>query len=345
MQANNPAFPQNSYSAVSAIKSDPSLVGARFVLGVDGGGTKTLAAIMDERGQMVGSGQSGPSNYDDVGVDRARENIALAVEQARAQAMLQGALLPDRFSAVFLGMAGVVSETDRAVIRAIAGDLRLAAPDRTGVDHDIRIALAGGLSGRPGIVLITGTGSSCYGRNAQGQHWQAGGWGHLIADEGSGYWLGIQAIRLAMMIFDGRASPAPRGKPSRLVEVVKDYLGLADMQDMMHRLYITGLSRAEIAGLAPRVLEAARSGDPYAGRLIRQGAREVAQYVQAAARHLAFHEGPCEVALSGGLTQAGPVFLQPLEEAIHGRLPHSKILLAEQSPVKGACLLALQIAE
>jgi N-acetylglucosamine kinase-like BadF-type ATPase len=306
-----------------------------FALGIDGGGTKTNAVIMDGAGSVAGSGQSGPSNYDDVGVDRARLNIAQAVEQAREQASGRGISLPGTFSAAFLGMAGVVSDTDRAVIHAIASDLRLAEPEHTGVDHDIRIALAGGLSGRAGIVLITGTGSSCYGRNPQGQHWQAGGWGHLIADEGSGYWFGIQAIRTAMMAYDGRIAPTP------LMDQVKNELGLSAMNEIMHHLYVTGMLRAEIARLAPMVLTAARQDDPAARSLIDTGTRELAQCVLAVARRLGFDSRLCEVALAGGLTQSGPVFLHPLESAIRTCLPQSRVILAEKPPVMGACLLAL----
>src|SRR6478736_4461694 len=120
-----------------------------YALGIDGGGTKTQAAIVDEMGRVRGIGVGGPSNYDDVGADRARENIAMAIAEAQRKAVI----VPGPFEGVFLGLAGVVSEADRAFVRSIAADLRLAPPDRAGVDHDCRIALAGGLGGRPGIVL------------------------------------------------------------------------------------------------------------------------------------------------------------------------------------------------
>jgi N-acetylglucosamine kinase-like BadF-type ATPase len=103
---------------------------------------------------------------------------------------------------VFFGMAGVVSTADQAIVHDIARSLGLGGAVQ--VDHDIRIALAGGLSGRPGIALIAGTGSSCFGINAAGERWQAGGWGHLISDEGSSYWFGWNAIRLAAGACDGR---------------------------------------------------------------------------------------------------------------------------------------------
>ncbi|MGH2544233.1 MAG: N-acetylglucosamine kinase, partial [Ardenticatenaceae bacterium] len=128
----------------------------RYVLGVDGGGTKTRVAIVDESGQLHSTGLAGPSNIDDVGFETTRANIAQAVNTACHMADLQAI----SFSACFFGMAGVVSSQDRNLIHRMAQDLQLAPPEQVEVDHDCRIALAGGLSGRPGIVLIAGTGSS-----------------------------------------------------------------------------------------------------------------------------------------------------------------------------------------
>jgi len=143
-----------------------------YVLGIDGGGTKTAAVIVDEGGRLHGVGLAGPSNYDDVGVEAARAEIERAVAAARRMA----GRATRRFDAAFLGIAGVVSPKDHAIVRAMAGVLDLAPPERVGADHDCRIALAGGLTGRPGIVQIAGTGSSTFGMNAADVGWRAGGW-------------------------------------------------------------------------------------------------------------------------------------------------------------------------
>jgi N-acetylglucosamine kinase len=306
-----------------------------YVLGVDGGGTKTHVAIVDSSGQICGIGQAGPSNYDDVGVKVAQANIGQAVAAARQMAGLKSG----PFAAVFLGMAGVVSPQDRAAILGIARNLNLAAPNAIGIDHDCRIALAGGLSGRPGIVQIAGTGSSCYGRNSAGEDWRAGGWGHLISDEGSGYWFGLQAMRMAVGAFDGRV------EPTSLTEQVQRRLDLDHMNDIMHHLYVVGMTRAEIAALAPLVIEAAQAGDLVSLRLIQEGTQDLADCILAVARRLGLAHGPSELALVGGLFQAGDIFVQPLKEAVWERLPGCKISLAELPPVLGACLLALQTTE
>jgi glucosamine kinase len=233
----------------------------RLVIGIDGGGTNTRAALAAETGEVLGIGLAGPSNYDDVGVAIARRNIGAAVRQAWQQAGRKRRPA----DAAFLGMAGVVSDDDRATIRQIAEQLRLAPPDRIGVDHDIRIALAGGLAGQPGIALIVGTGSSCYGRTADGRSWRAGGWGHLLDDFASGYYLGLQAMVAAVRAADGR-SPQ-----TRLLPLVMESLGLRDINELMRRLYYEGMSRAAIAALGPSL---ARHRSPRRHSRTWQGARQ-----------------------------------------------------------------------
>lgn len=303
-----------------------------LVVGIDGGGTRTRAAVVNESGQVLGLGMAGPSNYDDVGIATARDHIGQAVRQA-----WQEAGLPPRPSdAVFLGMAGVVSEADRATIRQIALELGLAPAAQIHVDHDIRIALAGGLAGQPGIALIVGTGSSCYGRQADGRSWRAGGWGHLLDDLGSGYYLGLQAMIAAVRAADGR------GPGTVLFPAVMGALKLGDIQDLMRRLYHQGLTRAEIAAMAPLVLRAAADGDVIARQIIERGADELALMVETVARQLDFLPGPVSVTVTGGLARSGPVYWGPLCAAIQRRIPASQVVEPILPPVLGAALLALE---
>ena len=303
-----------------------------YVLGVDGGGTKTAAVILDLRGQVVGYGEGGPSTYGVVAEEVTRDSIAAAVKSASA-APPAGA-----FRAAFLGLGNVVSDLDRSAVREIAAGLGLAPREHIGVDHDCRVALAGGLSGRSGIVLIAGTGTSCFGLNDSGEGWRSGGWGPLIDDEGSSYWLGIQAMRAAVLDYDGR------GQPTLLTGAVAGALKLRDMNELMNRLYAAGMTRTEIAALAPLVFAAAGQGDETAGDLIRTGCAAMADCVLAVARRLGLDQGTTELAVVGGLTNAGAAFFGPLEQAVNARLPGCQVLPAELPPAFGAALLALQSA-
>lgn len=303
-----------------------------FVVGIDGGGTKTAAMIMDSSGRVCGSGEGGPSTFGVVPAQITRASIQAAVAAARQMAGLP----PEPFAAAFLGLGNVVSEKDRAAVRAIAITLDLAAPAHIGVDHDCRVALAGGLAGRPGIVQIAGTGTSTFGMNAAGETWRAGGWGPLIDDEGSSYWLGIQAMRAAALAQDGR------GPATHLTVLVAERLQLGEINDLMNRLYAAEMSRTEIAALAPLVYQAAEQTDAVALRLIQQGCAAMADCVLTVARKLGMQGAASELAITGGMTKAREGLFIPLEQAVRARLPHCKVVHAEQPPVYGAALLALQ---
>lgn len=309
-------------------------------LGIDGGGTNTRAVLVTGRGEVLGIGRGGPTNVNAVGVEAAQVNLGLAVANAQTAAGLdassQTSTSRPRFDSAFLGIAGVVSDHDHVLTRDMARALALAPEECIGIDHDCRIALAGGLSGRPGAVLIVGTGSACFGINAQGDTWRAGGWGHLISDEGSGYWLGIQALRVAVSVYDGRM-PA-----SSLTERVMARVEIEDMNDLMPHLYVPGLSKAEIAAFAPLVLDAARDGDPAATALLDEGARELAECVGAVARQLDL--GAVELVTVGGLIQGSDLLQARLRAALDARLPGCHIVEPDLPPVLGAALLSLQQA-
>jgi N-acetylglucosamine kinase-like BadF-type ATPase len=304
----------------------------RLVIGIDGGGTNTRAALAAETGEVLGIGLAGPSNYDDVGVAIAQRNIGAAVRRAWQQAGRKRRPA----DAAFLGMAGVVSDDDRATIRQIAEQLRLAPPDRIGVDHDIRIALAGGLAGQPGIALIVGTGSSCYGRTADGRFWRAGGWGHLLDDFASGYYLGLQAMVAAVRAADGR------GPQTRLLPLVMESLGLRDINELMRRLYYEGMSRAAIAALGPKVLDIAAQGDRVAKAILQRGIEELFLMVKTVAKQLNFLPGSFRLTYTGGIAQS-PIFQRHFRAALRRCLPTCQLVPPILPPVLGAALLALEL--
>ena len=299
-----------------------------YFLGVDGGGTKTLAAICDADGHVLGSGLGGPSNIDDVGLEVATANIAQAVRAARAVAGLE----PQPFAGAFLGLAGVVSERDRALVHGIAQRLELAK--LTGVNHDCHIALAGGLSGRSGAVLIVGTGSSCYGVGGSGQSWRSGGWGSLISDEGSGYFLGRDGLIAAVRSLDGR------GPTSSLARALLKRLGVTQPDDLLHRLYVTGLTRTEIAALAPITLGCAADGDEAALEIVERGCDLLAECVAAVAKHLRLER--FELVVVGGLYSESLLVQNMLQGTLLQSIPQCRIVSPELPPVLGACLLALE---
>lgn len=300
----------------------------KYFLGVDGGGTRTRAVVIDDTGRVGGRGESGPGNLHHTPESTVLHHLAEAITAA-----LRGAgASPEGVVSAFLGMAGVTSDPTVRAFERLARAAGLGEA-RIQVDHDIRIALAGGLAGRPGIALIVGTGSSCYGRTDDGRHWQTGGWGSLVADEGSGYDLGRRAMMTAVRMADGRESS------TALREEVFRWLGVSGVREILARLYERGLERDEIATFAPRVVELATGGDPGAWRLLESGAAELGAMVAANHRHLPTRSAP-EVVVTGGLGVAPTIYRELIRKAIVARLPEAQLMEPEFEPAVGAALLA-----
>lgn len=267
----------------------------------------------------MGTGQG--SNYQSVGIERAR----MAIDEAVADAFEASGLARSTCDAAFLGMAGVVTESDRNTIVDMVAGLGLAR--RIEVDHDIRIALAGGLAGHEGIALIAGTGSSCYGRRVDGQDHRAGGWGGLLDDVGGGYWLGLQGLRAIVRAHDGR------GRSTTLHDALLQALDVAEINDLLRRTGIDGLSKGEIAALAPLILQHAHSGDAIAIDVVDQGAAELSAMIAAVKRTLWGESSWPSVVGVGGLLQNARyrTMIDPVPQ---------RPLLA---PVVGAALLAFAV--
>ncbi len=306
----------------------------RYAIGIDGGGTQTRAVLADETGRALGSGTSGSGNYHNIGAEAVKDNL----EECLRQAWDEAGVTRRPADAAFLSLGSVVSHEDREVIRSIVSELNMAPDETVGVDHDLRAALAGGLAGLPGIALIVGTGSSCYGRTDKGQSWRAGGWGPVLDDHGSGYDLGRQAMVAAVRDYDRR------GKRTVLRQRVLDELGLEDIQKIMFKVDGEGLARKDVAAMAHLVTTAAAEGDEVAQSIIRQGATQLAKMVATVQEALfSEHDGSVLVAVAGGLTQAGNVIMAPLVDAVSQQAPSCRIVEPDLSTELGSVLLAIEV--
>jgi len=307
----------------------------QIVIGVDGGGTCTRVALATSDGRLIGMGASGAGNYHDVGAAQIRSNL----EEALSLAWQDTEMPRLQASAAFLGLGSIVSEEDREVIRRVARDLSLAPASKVGVHHDLSVAIAGGLLGQPGIVLIAGTGSSCYGQDGDGRTWQAGGWGPTVDDLGSGHWLGLQAMIAAVREYDRRQ------KPTILSARVLEALHIDVLPQIMRRVEIEGITRNEIALLAPLVTEAAGSGDEVAQMILAEGVQELALLVATVCRELNLVEflETVPVAVTGGMTKAGPVFFDALRSAVRQNCSACELVQPKCQPVFGALLKAIEL--
>ena len=306
-----------------------------YAVGIDGGGTNTRAILVGEAGQVLGLGYAGPSNYNDVGFETAKSNIKKATNAALNKAGLNQA---DIELSLFLGLAGVVSEKDRTTIHRMIKEIGVLTPQSTYVDHDVRIALAGALNMEEGICLIAGTGSSCYGRRKDGKSWRAGGWGALLDDAGGAYQIGLSALKAATQEFDGR------GPATTITPKIMSALGIVNPDEIMHRVYVEGLCKREIAAFAPLVTKDAEAGDPVAYQILQEGALALAQMAQAVRERLNF-QANIQIAVAGSVYKYSCLYRKTLTQAIKSKIPEAQITEPKLPPLLGAALLAFDTAD
>jgi N-acetylglucosamine kinase-like BadF-type ATPase len=265
----------------------------KLFLGVDGGQSGTTAVIGDETGRIVGTGEAGPCNHAAAAEGRAKLDRAIrgSVGQACQEAGID--LGSVSFEAACFGLSG--GPEDRLEILGAI----VRSPRPLLVTTDAVVALAGATPEGQGIIVIAGTGSISYGRNAAGRSARAGGWGYVFGDEGGAFDIGRQALRAALRMEEGW------GPPTRLREVLIAATGSRDANDMLHRFYGPEWPRSRVATLAPLVDEAAGNGDAVALGIMNNAAQELAMLAASVRGQLWRAEDPVEVAYIGGVFQSG----------------------------------------
>ncbi len=304
-----------------------------YYLGIDGGGTRTRAVLVDARGRVLGEGEAGPSNYHNVGAQAASRALRAAAEAAWAGAGRPFAPA----SAAFLGCAGIKATVDIVRLTALAETAGLAPAGLITVANDLHNALAGGLAGQPGIALIAGTGTNCLGRDASGATFMCGGWGWVIDDEGGAVGLALAALRIAARSSDGRA-PATALLPATLA-----YFGLSEANELLARLYAPPIPLEQLAPFAEVVTRLAAEGDAAAATVLDRGAAALAALVAGATAKLAFPEGPA-VVLLGGCGRSDVAYRRRIEAAIRAAVPRAVITEPVYAPHHGAALNVLRLA-
>jgi glucosamine kinase len=296
------------------------------LLGIDGGATKTLAAVLDVEHGALHVGQGGPSNQDAVGVQAAGRGLFEAADAALAAAGIGDAQL----DAAVLAVAGTDTDAVEAYVRAERSQEWVVVGDVVG-------AWATATGARPGVGAISGTGSNVFGVGPDGRAWRAGGWGHLLGDEGSGYWLGVQSIKAALR--DRERS----GPETPLSEAAVEFFGASSVEALATQVYSVPLTKDRIAAFARETAALAEQGDPVARELYERGAGELAQQVAAVIRQTGL-QGAFPVGLIGSAWKAGAVFVDPLTRALHATAPEAQVTVVEMNPVGGSLLLAARVA-
>lgn len=304
----------------------------RFVIGIDGGGTKTSLKLADIDGNLLASCTGGPSNInsiDKVDVEKAlKELITGALEE------INGTL--GECEAICIGTAGAGRADDAKIIEDIIRGIGF--PGRVEVTNDARTALYGGIGSEEGIITICGTGSICYGRNSAGDICRAGGWGHMIGDEGSGYDIGIKALNCIMRSYDGREPY------TALTPAVLEVLNMRSPEELIAYVYRNGTGKKEIAAVAEIVDKVCDAGDAAAVRIQKNAAYELYLCAGTVIEKLGFCSKPANMAIGGSVITKSGFIKNEFCSIINKIYPLIKISDMKNDASWGAVLIALDRA-
>lgn len=293
-----------------------------IVMGIDGGGSTIRVAVTDHDLTVLGESRGETVNPSIIGHDSAAQRIREAMQAA----LYNAGVTADQIDGVGIGVAGAAAQHSATWLCEVVSSVLPSA--FVVPSSDLEIALVGARGERRGILILAGTGSAAYGVNDSGESALVGGWGYLLGDEGSGYWIGKEALRLIASADDGIA------EKTALSTVVLSALGLQRPRDLTGWLYQKPRNQ-EIAALAPTILKIAGEGDPVANKLITKAADALAALSRAAAKKLQI-ENP-DYALAGGLLETPNLLTKLLCE----NLSIPEIPPRLHPPVIGAALLAL----
>ncbi|MAS38359.1 MAG: hypothetical protein CL610_30460 [Anaerolineaceae bacterium] len=295
-----------------------------YLMGIDGGGS-TVRVMIITPDLTVRAEYIGPAvNPSAIGRDEAARRI----QDAMRENIRQGGLAPEQIAGVGVGVAGASNRYAWAVdwlrttVHAVTPNANIVP------SSDFEIALVGAHGQRLGILLLAGTGSLAYGVNGAGDSALVGGWGYLLGDEGSGYWLGMRALQVAARMADGR------GPDTALYAAVMTALKLDDPLELIPWLYQQPARVQDVARLAPLVLDSATQGDKVARSLVDTAAMELTLAVRTIRHRLDLHGH--QPMFAGSLLSTA----NPLSEQVCQLLDMPSLPTPRYTPVMGGALLA-----
>jgi len=300
----------------------------KYLIGLDGGGTKTKCVITDFNLNPLYTCQGGPSNFLLIGTQTVSETILSLILESTSYLKIS----LNQIVSILIGTTGAGRPSDAQKLR----DDFLHYAESKGyffnsfnVDSDARIALEGAFSGGPGSLLIAGTGSVIFGKDKNNQIHRVGGFGKLIGDEGSGSTLGRRGLNQIAKEFDGR------GNKTILTEILKRDFGISDSSKLITEVYRNNF---DVALFAPKVIEAAQNGDGVAKKILEEESNELFLHVKSIYNMIG--DETLKLCLIGGTIAMENFYSKMFRTKIEQYLSNIKIVSAENPPEIGAALMA-----
>lgn len=300
----------------------------KYLIGLDGGGTKTKCVLTDFNFNSLYECQGGPSNFLLIGTQIISETILSLILESITYLKIS----PDDIASILIGTTGAGRQSDAEKLK---NDFIQYAQSKGysfksfNVDSDARIALEGAFSGGPGSLLIAGTGSMIIGKDKNNNIHRVGGYGRLIGDEGSGNTLGRKGLNQIAKELDGR------GDKTLLTEILKRDFGIADTSQLITEVYRNNF---DIASFAPKVIEAAQNGDRIANKILEEESDELLLHIKSIFNMIG--EETLKLCLIGGTIATDNLYSAMFKKKLELHLSNVEIKSAENPPEIGAAFMA-----
>ena len=303
----------------------------KYLIGIDGGGTKTDCAVADLSGKIIQQSTGKPSNFLVIGVEEAIENIFALIEENLFA--LEGDFADVK--QIVIGVAGAGRDEDSALLEKGFKDYA----DQEGIHFkgvkvlsDAHIALEGAFPASAGCILIAGTGSILFGKDESGTIHRVGGFGRLIGDEGSGYSIGRKALNAVSKASDGR------GEETLISELLNAKMNSGLSGSIINKVY---KEKLDVASVARIVIKAAEEGDPIAEDILAEEADELVLHIRSLLNKI--NSNNLNVAFSGSLIDNKNYYSDLLKRKIKSTLPNIKVIQPAFPPLGGAILFAKRL--
>ncbi len=305
----------------------------KYLIGIDGGGTKTDCAVADLSGKIIHQTSGKPSNYLVIGVEEAVANIFSLIEENLFQ--LEGDF--SDIKQIVIGTAGAGRNEDAQLLEKSFkdyADQQRVHFKTVKVVSDAHITLEGAFPNSSGCILIAGTGSILFGKDEKGNIHRVGGFGRLIGDEGSGYSIGRKALNAVSKESDDR------GEKTLITQILNDKMNINFSDSLINKVY---KEKLDIASLAKIVIEAADEGDEIAENILDEEADELILHIKSIINKIS--AGRVSLSFSGSLIDNKNFYSELIRRKIKTNLPNVDIVKPFSSPLNGAILLAKQIVD
>jgi N-acetylglucosamine kinase-like BadF-type ATPase len=296
-------------------------------IGIDGGGTHSFAVAVNSNGRLLANAEAGSLNFFGAGLPTARRHLKWLSESLERQ-------LPPktRIDSIVVGCAALFSDATKTEKKNLCG--RILPLERTRVVSDCQTACFGATLGRPGVVIIAGTGSIVVAQSEAGRHERVGGWGHILGDAGSAYWMAVEGVKAAI------AAEARLGPKTDLGRWVRQWFKVKKLTEIVPIIYDPDFTKERFAKLASHLARLGGGRDTVFRKICQRAAQELASQALVAVRLAGLETRPLPVYLIGGVLTNN----KPVRAGLVSALKNScavRIVEPRLSPLLGAAALAL----